>query len=389
MIYSGLESSQNNSENWYLGPTNIGDHDPNDPVTSLFSLSSARNRAGLDPLNHYFFSADPISGSLSIGTQDIDVNSNLYVLEDGNKDSALRIRHEGPANTFGVYGIFSSSAGSALTSRYGVFAFAGGSSAGNYGLYGNTDATGTHYGVYASGNLAYTATLTNASDRKFKRNISTFQALDRIMKLAPKTYEMKREKFQSMNLAPGRQFGFIAQELQEIFPELVHESLNTIPWEDKDGRITTEEIDYLGVDYISMVPILTQAMQEQQQIIEAKEERIRHLEERLEQLEILVWQLMDPSNTAAGVSTGASLMQNQPNPSRTSTTIPYFIPQSIQKAELQIADASGRILEKFNLQERGYGNFTLNTEQLSSGIYFYSLLADGKIIATRKMVTGQ
>lgn len=389
LILSGSQSGQANHEIWHLGLTDIGAYDSGDPVTSLFSLTSERNIGGNPSLQHRFFSADPISGSLSIGTDEIESTSRMYVLESTDeKDIALRVRHEGPplSSAFGLYGIFVSNDQSSITSRYGIFSFAGGSSTGNYGIYGSTDATAMHYGVYASGNLAYTATLSNVSDRKFKRDIAEFRALDRIMKLAPKTYEMKREEYRSMNLAAGRQFGFIAQELQKVFPELVHESLNSVPLEGTDGRVTNENIEYLGVDYISMVPILTQAMQEQQEIIGAKEERILRLEHRLDELEALVRKLTDPT-TIGETGTGASLQQNQPNPSRAGTAIPYYIPPGVKRAALQLTDAGGRILKNIDLEQRGTGRLLLNTDQWSSGVYYYSLLVDGKVVDTRKMVT--
>ncbi|MCB0628192.1 MAG: tail fiber domain-containing protein [Saprospiraceae bacterium] len=391
LIYSGSQPSQVNNETWYFGPTDIGAYDPNDPVTSLFSLSSERTKGGDPTLRHHYFSADPISGSLSIGTEEVYADSRMYVSETGEKEAALRVRHQSPTETFGAYGIYSSSVGAnPATGRYGIFAFAGGSSQANYGVFGSTDATASHYGVYANGNLAYTATLTNVSDRKFKRNISAFRALDRIMKLAPRTYEMKRDKYKRMNLAEGRQFGFIAQELQEVFPELVHESLNAVPYEEEDGSITTEKIDYLGVDYISMVPILTQAMQEQQTIIEAKEERIRELEDRLDRLEAIVREITgqaagdDQQDT--GTIPAGSLLQNQPNPFQNSTIIPYFIPEQVQKAQLQLTDASGRIIQTFDVNGRGEGRFTLTGDQLSHGVYYYTLLLDGRLVATRKMI---
>ena len=38
------------------------------------------------------------------------------------------------------------------------------------------------------------------------------------------------------------------------------------------------------------------------------------------------------------------------------------------------------------VQERGSGSLTVFAEKLSSGIYSYSLIADGKLIDTKKMV---
>jgi hypothetical protein len=59
--------------------------------------------------------------------------------------------------------------------------------------------------------------------------------------------------------------GFIAQELKEVFPEVVSE--------DKEGL--------LSVDYIGLIPVIVEGIKEQQQIIEAQEERINALEKAI------------------------------------------------------------------------------------------------------------
>lgn len=206
-----------------------------------------------------------------------------------------------------------------------------------------------------------------------------------------------------MNLADGRQFGFIAQELQEVFPELVHQQMNVTTFEEEPGKLNTEEIDYLGVDYLSMVPILTQAIKEQQELLEDKEERIdrlerdyeqmrrenRAMESRLDELAQIVRQMQQNQsgqvNTQIETLNGARLEQNQPNPFQGSTTVPYFIPETVQRAELRFTDAAGRVLQSIVVSGRGQGQTILKTDQLSQGIYFYSLVLDGELVDTKKM----
>jgi hypothetical protein len=59
-----------------------------------------------------------------------------------------------------------------------------------------------------------------------------------------------------------KHLGFIAQDLQKIFPELVQEG--------KDG--------YMYVDYIGLIPVIVEAMKEQSNIIEAQSAKIKELE---------------------------------------------------------------------------------------------------------------
>jgi hypothetical protein len=49
-------------------------------------------------------------------------------------------------------------------------------------------------------------------------------------------------------------------------------------------------------------------------------------------------------------------------------------------------DTNGHVLQTVKINERGAGEINVYGEKLSSGIYSYSLIADGKVIDTRKMV---
>ena len=80
------------------------------------------------------------------------------------------------------------------------------------------------------------------------------------------------------------------------------------------------------------------------------------------------------------------LDQNLPNPFAESTQINYVIPDDVLNAKLLFYDMSGRIINEVNIYERGNGVLTVYGENLEKGIYTYSLIADGKLIATKKMV---
>jgi hypothetical protein len=164
----------------------------------------------------------------------------------------------------------------------GVFGIASGANTGiNYGVYGFAFNGATNYAVYASGDLAYTGALINASDRKLKTNInSVSNALTSILELKPSTYKIAPEYVKSMNMSNKPQFGFIAQELQEVFPDLV--SVNKHSGVNREDDTT---IEYLGVNYTALIPILTAGMQEQQKQIETQQELIEKLITRIEVLE--------------------------------------------------------------------------------------------------------
>lgn len=149
------------------------------------------------------------------------------------------------------------------SSAFGVHGYAEGSSGTRYGVYGSTSVTGgaIGYGVFCAGSGGYTGSWSNVSDGKFKKEIQPMDSsLALLMMLAPKTYKMKTGEYPVMHFNEGRQFGFIAQELQEVFPELVSKGAHP-------GETKEEVIEYLQVDYIMMIPVIVRALQEQQELI--------------------------------------------------------------------------------------------------------------------------
>jgi hypothetical protein len=107
------------------------------------------------------------------------------------------------------------------------------------------------------------------SDARLKRNIvSIGSSLSDIMKLAPVTYEKK------LSLAatdyPIKENGFIAQDLQKVFPLVV-----------KEG---TDQDKLLSVNYVGLIPVLTKAIQEQQEQINTQQKQIEELKKMVEQL---------------------------------------------------------------------------------------------------------
>src|SRR5262249_10211784 len=91
------------------------------------------------------------------------------------------------------------------------------------------------------------------------------------------------DEYPDMALPEGRQMGFIAQELERVFPELVKESVSaTLPGE--QGAAPRETTAFKSVNYTGLVPVLVGAVQEEQAIIDRQDERIAALEARLDEL---------------------------------------------------------------------------------------------------------
>jgi hypothetical protein len=107
------------------------------------------------------------------------------------------------------------------------------------------------------------------SDIRLKRDIQSLDSsseLQRLLSLRPVSYYWRDER-----LPQTLQYGFIAQELQQVFPELVSEG--------EDAQKT------LAVNYQALIPLLVNALQVQQEQIRQQEARIQKLEAELQRLQ--------------------------------------------------------------------------------------------------------
>ena len=112
----------------------------------------------------------------------------------------------------------------------------------------------------ASGSLTVAGDIILSSDARLKSNIVTLgPTLISLMQLDAKRYTMKADKEQKQKI------GLLAQEVQKVFPELVSE--------DKNGM--------LAVNYQALVPVLINALKEQ-------EGNYKELEKELSELETLI-----------------------------------------------------------------------------------------------------
>jgi len=130
--------------------------------------------------------------------------------------------------------------------------------------------------------LGYTGFFGAASDESLKKNIQPSQrALDIVSQLNPVTYNFDLDKHPGMGLNTEMEYGFIAQEVQAILPEIVREK--NLPTnaniEIKPNQAQDLELGkFMVMDYTRIIPILTQAIKEQQDIIKEQNERILALE---------------------------------------------------------------------------------------------------------------
>ena len=112
------------------------------------------------------------------------------------------------------------------------------------------------------GNGNFTGELTAASDARYKQNITPINdALEIVESLKPVSYEYRQGKYPSMNFSRGIRHGLIAQDVEQVLPELVS---------------TSGEEDFRSLNYIDLIPFLIKAIQEQQLRIDALEKELSH-----------------------------------------------------------------------------------------------------------------
>lgn len=80
------------------------------------------------------------------------------------------------------------------------------------------------------------------------------------------------------------------------------------------------------------------------------------------------------------------MSQNVPNPFDESCVISLNIPQEAKNATIYIFDLSGKQLKSYIVDERGKTNVMLSASDYQAGMFVYSLVIDGVVVSTRKMM---
>jgi hypothetical protein len=209
---------------------------------------------------------------------------------------------------------------------------------------------------------------TSLSDRgeSVADKLSSVQAIQ-FQRIIPEVETEEREEEEAMPeqyLSPV-QYGLDAEQLKAVYPELVYEDAN--------GNTS--------INYVEMVPLLVQSIKELSAKVVALEEQLgtqkqtkrakaatTALEEAVPDVDIV---RMD---------------QNKPNPFSESTVIGLNIPEKTQKANVLIYDLSGKQIQSVPVTERGETNITLYAGDLGAGMYIYTLVVDGKVVVTRRMI---
>lgn len=218
--------------------------------------------------------------------------------------------------------------------------------------------------------------LFQTSDARYKTNIGEVSnASEKLFQLTPHTYsfmETKDRIFDKKN-----HFGFIAQEVEKVYPELVSKNAE----------------GYYAVNYTEFIPLLLQSLKEEDQKINelsnklaSKDAEIAAMQERLSSLENKLQGCCANNTKLDNINNVRStLEQNKPNPFSSETIIGFNIVENYSQAFIGIYDMSGKEINRIRVS-KDMKEVTLSSHELVSGLYMYGLIIDGNVIDMKKMV---
>jgi hypothetical protein len=254
--------------------------------------------------------------------------------------------------------------------------------AGGYRLYTGTSASG----VTMNGGDNSWSSVSDSTKKEKKLLVNGEDFLNKISKFKLYTWNYKGQ-----DATKFRHYGPMAQDFHNAFGK------------DGIGNIGNDTLinqqDFLGVSFIAI-----QALEKRTEIIKAQQNEIDSLNDKLNSLEDKInrienamsqccnsfssnMQMESQSTVNSQPSTAfASLQQNIPNPYNQSTTIKYTLPKTFLSAQMIITDNSGKAIKQISLSNAQQGSINIKSGTLASGSYNYSLIVDGKMIDTKKMV---
>ncbi len=126
------------------------------------------------------------------------------------------------------------------------------------------------YTLHVNGSVAGTSAYNNTSDARLKTNVIPLtNSLEKITQLQGVTFDWDKERTvgKKLKLDEKNHIGFIAQEVEKVFPQVV-----------STDDSNSENIK--SIAYADIVPVLVEAIKEQQQEIEKLNEMIKELQNK-------------------------------------------------------------------------------------------------------------
>ena len=239
------------------------------------------------------------------------------------------------------------------------------------------------------------ANLRSRNSSRVKENI-----LDKLVELPVRLYSSSSPRNKTK-----KNLDFNVLEVQRLFPEVVREAedgslgmayadfgilaIKAIQ-ELATGMVVLEkEKDGLAKEVATQNKTITNLMKKatnQQQQLKGQQAQIDELKSLVEKL--LTQNAVSPKSSSyvLPLTQNALLAQNQPNPFHENTLVDYFVPANVRNAPIQVTSLDGKVLGKVTITETGKGQVTIQSRSYPVGTYFYSLVLDGQVMETKRMV---
>lgn len=178
------------------------------------------------------------------------------------------------------------------------------------------------------------------------------------------------QEMQSRATRGTTRYGLLASELLVQFPELV-------------------EVDTAGnqyINYVEMVPVLVSAINDLYAFV------VSRTGSGNSALDSVAIGEQEERGAKSGVSMAiaadktAKLYQNTPNPFSEETAIEYYVPTDAKSASMYVFNLTGEMLQSLPISSFGHGSVTISGSTLQAGMYVYSLVVDGQMVDTKRMI---
>ncbi|MBL7951780.1 MAG: tail fiber domain-containing protein, partial [Flavobacteriales bacterium] len=264
----------------------------------------------------------------------------------------------------------------------------------NYGVHASATGSGaTNWAGYFTGSVYSPYGTWQPSDENLKSDIAELEpqvSAELLNALRVHSYRYNTESYPQMALPEGQQVGLLAQELEEVLPGAVRAAVEPAV-QNEDGQVIHEAVEFKAVNYGVLIPYLVAAYQHEQSRSEQLEERLSLLEERLNACCTIAnpdRAIPQPAGTnstpASELRGGAEKLHIQPNPFNESTTVYYTLERG-GRAQLMANSADGkelRVLHEASLEQGSY-QYEWNTTDLAAGMYYVTLLVDGRPVVKK------
>ena len=197
--------------------------------------------------------------------------------------------------------------------------------------------------------------------------------LERLSKLRPVTYDFKN--ITELNLPKKAQHGFVAQELETVFPELIQDVSK--PVFDKKGKITSQ-FEFKSVNYMGLISVLTSAVNE-------LNDELKSIKQELADLKNNVAEGKNSNSSLSNTTKDVVLEQNIPNPFIDQTSINYQFSSNVTRGSIMVFDLNGRIIKEYPLTQNK-GQLLIKASDIGKGLFIYSLVQNGQELISKKMI---